>query len=208
MRPLGGARRRHGAAGVPSRPGAGRVRRVAVEAPETPRRFARVIAAESPLVRLLHSTFRGCGPALRCPSASGRRKRHIAGPVPYIVCAAQGVALATFFSSLAPSQTNPEGHSPPPAAASHGPAGATQPSFRADSNLVVIPISVTDTVNRFVLGLRKEDFRLFDDGVEQPIAHFSGEDIPLSIGLAFDISGSMDNKLTTSREAAVLLLKS
>ena len=46
-----------------------------------------------------------------------------------------------------------------------------------------------------MLGLRKEDFQLFDDGVEQPIAHFSGEDVPLSIGLAFDISGSMDFKV-------------
>ncbi len=58
----------------------------------------------------------------------------------------------------------------------------TQPSFRADSNLVAIPVSVTDSQNRFVLGLRKEDFRVFDDGVEQPTAHFSSEDVPLSIG--------------------------
>ena len=81
------------------------------------------------------------------------------------------------------------------------------PSFRADSNLVVIPVSVTDTLNRFVLGLRKEDFQLMDDGVEQPVAHFSGEDVPLSIGLAFDISGSMDFKMNTSRDAAALFLK-
>jgi VWFA-related protein len=97
---------------------------------------------------------------------------------------------------------------------SRAPAGAakpetneTLPSFRADSNLVLIPVSVTDTLNRFVLGLRKQDFHLFDDGVEQSIAHLSGEDVPLSVGLAFDISGSMDYKLTTSREAAKLFLK-
>ena len=83
-----------------------------------------------------------------------------------------------------------------------GQTTATAPSFRADSNLVVIPVSVTDPVNRFVLGLGKEDFKLFDNGVEQPVAHFSGEDVPLSIGLAFDISGSMDYKLQTSGEAA------
>ena len=82
-----------------------------------------------------------------------------------------------------------------------------QASFRAESNLVVIPVSVTDSMNRFVLGLRKEDFKLFDNGVEQPVAHFSGEDVPLSIGLAFDISGSMDFKLRTSRDAAALFLK-
>jgi Ca-activated chloride channel homolog len=83
----------------------------------------------------------------------------------------------------------------------------TQPSFRADSNLVAIPVSVTDAVNRFVLGLRKEDFHVLDDGVEQPITHFSSEDVPLSIGLAFDTSGSMDFKLTSSRDAAALFLK-
>jgi len=88
-------------------------------------------------------------------------------------------------------------------------AGTTPglPSFRADSNLVLIPVSVTDPTNRFVLGLRKQDFHILDDGVEQPIAHMSGEDVPLSVGLAFDTSGSMDYKLSTSREAAKLFLK-
>lgn len=87
------------------------------------------------------------------------------------------------------------------------PAGVPQPSFRAESNLVVIPVSVTDTMNRFVLGLRKEDFKLFDNGVEQPVSHFSGEDVPLSIGLAFDISGSMDFKMRSSRDAAATMLR-
>lgn len=88
-----------------------------------------------------------------------------------------------------------------------GQTTATAPSFRADSNLVVIPVSVTDPVNRFVLGLRKQDFKLFDNGVEQPIAHFSGEDVPLSIGVAFDTSASMDYKMRTSRDAAATMLK-
>ena len=66
---------------------------------------------------------------------------------------------------------------------------------------------MTDAQNRFVLGLRKEDFRVLDDGVEQPIAHFSGDDVPLSVGLAFDASGSMDFKLKTSLDAAALFLK-
>jgi Ca-activated chloride channel family protein len=88
-----------------------------------------------------------------------------------------------------------------------GQTAPSQPSFRAESNLVVIPVSVTDPVNRFVLGLRKEDFKLIDNGVEQPIAHFSGEDVPLSIGLAFDISGSMEFKMRSSREAAATMLR-
>jgi VWFA-related protein len=92
-------------------------------------------------------------------------------------------------------------------AGSQSPSQPTQTSFRADSSLVLIPVSVTDERNRFVLGLRKEDFHLLDDGVEQSIAHFSGEDIPLSIGVAFDISGSMDFKMSISRDAAKLFLK-
>jgi Ca-activated chloride channel family protein len=68
-------------------------------------------------------------------------------------------------------------------------------------------VAVTDELNRFVLGLQKEDFRLFDDGVEQSVAHFSGEDAPLSVGLVFDESGSMDYKLRTSRDALTQFLK-
>jgi Ca-activated chloride channel family protein len=66
---------------------------------------------------------------------------------------------------------------------------------------------VTDPTNRFVLGLLKQDFHLFEDGVQQTIAHFSGEDTPLSVGLVFDASGSMDDKLETSRQAALQFLK-
>jgi hypothetical protein len=48
---------------------------------------------------------------------------------------------------------------------------------------VLIPVAVRDPAYRFVLGLRKEDFRLTEDGVDQPIAYFPVEDAPLSIGL-------------------------
>lgn len=82
----------------------------------------------------------------------------------------------------------------------------TVPTFQAHADLVLIPVTVTDNVNRFVLGLQKEDFRLFEDGVEQNVSLFSGEDAPLSIGLAFDKSMSMAYKLGSSRDAASQLL--
>lgn len=82
-----------------------------------------------------------------------------------------------------------------------------EPKFNVDTTLVLIPANVTDPTNRFVLGLEKKDFHVFEDGVEQTIAHFSGEDTPLSIGLVFDASGSMDDKLETSRQAAIQFLK-
>ena len=111
--------------------------------------------------------------------------------------AVPSVLFLTVFSGAVRSQTNTGVPDVVP----------SQASFRADSNLVVIPVSVTDNLNRFVLGLRKEDFKVLDDGVEQPISHFSGEDVPLSIGLAFDSSGSMDFKMSTSRDATALFLK-
>jgi len=76
-----------------------------------------------------------------------------------------------------------------------------------DTTLVVIPVTVTDPMNRFVLGLEKKDFSIFEDGVEQKITHFSGEDAPLSVGILFDTSGSMDLKTDTSRHAVTEFLK-
>jgi Ca-activated chloride channel family protein len=80
-------------------------------------------------------------------------------------------------------------------------------TLRVDTTLVQIPVAVTDSLNRFVLGLQKEDFHLLEDGVEQNVAHFSGEDAPLSVGLAFDESASMDFKLRNSQAAVAQFLK-
>ena len=73
--------------------------------------------------------------------------------------------------------------------------------IRVDTNVVLIPVTVTDPINRFVTGLEKENFRVFEEKVEQQIAYFASEDAPLSIGLVFDTSGSMGNKLGKSRQA-------
>jgi VWFA-related protein len=81
------------------------------------------------------------------------------------------------------------------------------PILHSDTTLVLIPVAVTDKLNRFVVGLGKENFRLFEDGKEQKITEFSGEDAPLSIGILIDTSGSMDMKLNRSRAAAREFLK-
>lgn len=86
-----------------------------------------------------------------------------------------------------------------------GPDG--QLNLRVDTTLVQIPVAVTDSLNRFVLGLQKQDFHVFEDSVEQSVAHFSGEDVPLSVGLVFDESGSMDFKLRTAQAAVTQFLK-
>jgi Ca-activated chloride channel homolog len=76
-----------------------------------------------------------------------------------------------------------------------------------DTTLVVIPVTVTDPMNRFVLGLDKKDFGISEDSVEQKITHFSAEDAPMSVGILVDTSGSMDLKLSTSRRAVAEFLK-
>jgi Ca-activated chloride channel homolog len=77
-----------------------------------------------------------------------------------------------------------------------------EPTIRVDTSLVLIPVSVNDPLNRPVTGLEKENFRLFDDRVEQTIVQFAMEDEPVAVGLVFDTSGSMGSKLQRSRMAA------
>jgi Ca-activated chloride channel homolog len=79
--------------------------------------------------------------------------------------------------------------------------------IRVNKTLVLINVTVTDPLNRFVTGLEKEHFRLFEDKVEQDITQFSSEDAPISIGLVFDTSGSMGPKLQKSRQAAAEFFK-
>src|SRR5579884_3294060 len=79
--------------------------------------------------------------------------------------------------------------------------------IRVNKTLVLINVTVTDPLNRFVTGLEKEHFRLFEDKIEQEITAFSAEDAPISIGLVFDTSGSMGQKLQKSRQAAAEFFK-
>jgi Ca-activated chloride channel homolog len=75
-------------------------------------------------------------------------------------------------------------------------------TLRVDTSLVLIPVTVNDPLNRPVTGLEKENFRLFDEKVEQTITQFAMDDEPVAVGLVFDTSGSMGEKLRTSRLAA------
>jgi Ca-activated chloride channel homolog len=70
--------------------------------------------------------------------------------------------------------------------------------IRLDVKVVQIPVTVTDPIDHPIEGLRKEDFRLFEDDVEQEIIYLSAEDAPASVGLIFDASRSMRDKMATS----------
>jgi Ca-activated chloride channel family protein len=87
------------------------------------------------------------------------------------------------------------------------PAATRETSIRVETQLVLINVTVTDPMNRFVTGLEKEHFKLSEEKVDQTITQFSSEDAPLSVGLVFDASGSMNNKLSKSREAAAQFFK-
>src|ERR1035441_2827816 len=105
----------------------------------------------------------------------------------------------TLMAGIAAGQPTVSPRKQPAPAAEGAPHTAV---LRADTNLVLVPTSVSDPLSRPVTGLEKENFRVFDDGVEQTITHFAMEDEPIAVGLVYDVSGSMGNRLGHSRIAA------
>jgi VWFA-related protein len=88
------------------------------------------------------------------------------------------------------------------------PRGETpQPNLRIDTTMVLIPLTVTDPLNRPVAGLEKENFHVFDEKIEQKIVSFAQDDEDVAVGLVFDTSGSMGATLRSSRLAAAEFFK-
>jgi Ca-activated chloride channel family protein len=79
--------------------------------------------------------------------------------------------------------------------------------FKVDVDLVLVPVTITDPMNRLVTGLDKDNFTLFEGKDQQMIQHFSSEDAPVSLGVIFDMSGSMSSKIERAREAVVEFFK-
>jgi Ca-activated chloride channel family protein len=79
--------------------------------------------------------------------------------------------------------------------------------LRVDTSLVLIPVHVTTPGGVSVATLTRESFQLFEEGVQQQITMFAKEDAPLSVGVIFDASGSMQNKIRKSSEAAATFFK-
>ena len=82
-----------------------------------------------------------------------------------------------------------------------------KPGLHLDVDLALVNVTVTDPYNRLVTGLDPDNFRVFEDNIEQEVVTFSAEDVPISIGVIFDFSGSMANKIGKAREAAVQFFK-
>jgi Ca-activated chloride channel family protein len=79
--------------------------------------------------------------------------------------------------------------------------------IQVDVNLVVVNVTVTDPYDRIVTGLEPGNFQVFDEKVAQQIVAFSTEDAPISVGLIFDSSGSIGDKIQKSKEAALQFFK-
>lgn len=84
---------------------------------------------------------------------------------------------------------------------------ATPDQIRVDANVVLVNATVLDRHDRPVRGLTRDQFRVFEDKAEQNIAYFSEEEVPLSLSVIFDVSGSMDYKLASMRTALNAVLQ-
>jgi Ca-activated chloride channel family protein len=80
-------------------------------------------------------------------------------------------------------------------------------TLKIDVDLVQVYATVTDSLNRYVSGLEQEHFQIWEDRLEQKIAYFSSEDVPISVGVIFDVSGSMKDKINTAQNAASTFFK-
>jgi Ca-activated chloride channel family protein len=79
--------------------------------------------------------------------------------------------------------------------------------IKVDVDLVLVPVTITDPLNRLVTGLERQNFQVYEGDTRQEIRHFSSEDSPISLGVIFDMSGSMTDKIEKSREAVVEFFK-
>ncbi len=88
-----------------------------------------------------------------------------------------------------------------------GPQDTRPATIRIDATMVLVPVAVADRRGRVVTGLAEENFRVSEDGVEQPLSYFSREDAPVSVGVVLDCSRSMTGLRKESRQAVRLFLE-
>jgi Ca-activated chloride channel homolog len=113
-------------------------------------------------------------------------------------------------------QPRPEAPKPPETPAKDAGKSATDDSglkfnhgkpVQVDVDLVLVNVTVTDDWNRIVTGLDKENFAIMEGNERQQVRHFSSEDAPISLGVIFDMSGSMSDKIEKARAAVIEFFK-
>ena len=143
------------------------------------------------------------GQARRCPAA-------------LLVLVAMLLAVAVVLPTAVAQSASDEVHVAPrkPPDAPKDPREGIDPALKThtkpikvDVDLVLVSVTITDPMNRLVTGLERDNFQVYEDKQAQEIRHFSSEDAPISLGVIFDMSGSMSNKIDKSREAVVQFFK-
>ncbi|HET7208131.1 MAG TPA: VWA domain-containing protein, partial [Terriglobales bacterium] len=81
------------------------------------------------------------------------------------------------------------------------------PILKSNVNLVLVPVTVTDPMDRLVTGLDKSNFTIYQDKQAEQIRNLSSDDAPISVGVILDISGSMGDKIQRAREAVSQFLE-
>ncbi len=108
-------------------------------------------------------------------------------------------------SSPAPPTATATPRPTPPTASPSSPGTGQNPGqderIKLDTDLVTLTVTVTDPYNRLVTGLDRQHFELFEDKVKQSIEFFNDDDVPVSLGIVFDVSGSMKGKLDRARDS-------
>lgn len=133
-----------------------------------------------------------------------------------IVCAAQAgaqtdplnqVHVQPRSSTTASPAAEPRGAEAPPVSGRAALNVRPGSFIRMNVDMVLVPVTVTDPMNRLVTGLEQEDFQVYENNDRQKIASFASEDAPVSIGIIFDLSGSMTSKLVRAKESILQFIK-
>ena len=154
------------------------------------------------------NTLSRCRPIMRpFPLRRNRQGRHVSNAIRAeevfrLSDAGRWLVLCWLMSLLLCLAKEPKASvRPRPTRPAAGSIAGRTPTIRVDVPLVLLNVTVTDPLNRVVPGLDKEQFLVEEDGVPQEIIHFGAEDAALSMGIVFDVSGSVGEKMGKAREA-------
>jgi Ca-activated chloride channel family protein len=117
-------------------------------------------------------------------------------------CFYAAILIGVIFVGLTSAQNSATGKGTPTATPPSTITDRDDTPLKVQTDLVTITLTVHDNWGRYVSGLTRKHFSVFEDGVEQEISFFSDADAPASIGIVYDISGSMGSgKILRSRKA-------
>jgi Ca-activated chloride channel homolog len=146
---------------------------------------------------LIKDTAGGC---TRCPNL---RSRHT---LPWIIAFILVAFLTRSFAQTGLEEVHITPRSAPAVRSDKvdDPNGNTSTkTLKSNVDLVLVPVTITDSMNRLVLGLEKDNFQVYENKQLMTIQNISNEDVPISVGVIFDSSGSMASKVDRARDAVL-----